>query len=62
VRERFAFYDWADGETPDRVEARWMCSWATAPGEVDNFVAALKNGAELGAVAVAEVDPNRPGG
>ncbi|MFD6135085.1 threonine aldolase family protein [Isoptericola sp. NPDC060257] len=34
------FYDWADGETPDRVEVRLMCAWDTAPGTVDAFVAA----------------------
>ncbi|MFI2105360.1 threonine aldolase family protein [Isoptericola sp. NPDC019693] len=34
------FYDWADGETPDRVEARLMCAWDTAPETVDAFVAA----------------------
>ncbi|WP_460701827.1 threonine aldolase family protein [Myceligenerans halotolerans] len=38
VRERFRFYDWADGETPDRVEARWMCSWVTTEADVDAFV------------------------
>ncbi|MBO0609490.1 threonine aldolase family protein [Myceligenerans salitolerans] len=41
VRARFRFYDWADGETPDRVEARWMCSWATTEPEVDAFVEAI---------------------
>lgn len=41
ARERFHFYDWANGETPDCVEARWMCSWATTETEVDEFVAAL---------------------
>lgn len=44
VREDFPFYDWGPGETDNRVEARWMCSWNTTPDEVDNFVAAL-NGA-----------------
>lgn len=34
------FYDWADGETPDRVEVRLMCAWDTAPETVDAFVAA----------------------
>jgi len=34
------FYDWADGETPDRVEVRLMCAWDTAPDTVDAFVAA----------------------
>ncbi|PZR52997.1 threonine aldolase [Xylanimonas oleitrophica] len=41
LRERTRFYDWADGETPERVEVRWMSSWATTPAEVDAFVAAL---------------------
>lgn len=34
------FYDWAGGESPDRVEVRLMCAWDTAPGSVDAFVAA----------------------
>jgi len=34
------FYDWADGEAPDRVEVRLMCAWDTAPETVDAFVAA----------------------
>lgn len=34
------FYDWADGEGPDRVEVRLMCAWDTAPESVDAFVAA----------------------
>ncbi|MFD6178983.1 MULTISPECIES: threonine aldolase family protein [unclassified Isoptericola] len=34
------FYDWADGETPGRVEVRLMCAWDTAPETVDAFVAA----------------------
>jgi threonine aldolase len=34
------FYDWADGETPDRVEVRLMCAWDTAPETVDALVAA----------------------
>lgn len=41
LRERARFYDWAPGESPDRVEARWMCSWDTPPEAVDAFVAAL---------------------
>ncbi|WP_148220813.1 threonine aldolase family protein [Xylanimonas cellulosilytica] len=41
LREQTRFYDWADGETPDRVEVRWMCSWATTDADVDAFVAAL---------------------
>ncbi|QAY71755.1 threonine aldolase family protein [Xylanimonas protaetiae] len=42
LRERTRFYDWADGETLDRVEVRWMCSWATTPADVDAFLAALR--------------------
>ncbi len=34
------FYDWADGEAPDRVEVRLMCAWDTTPETVDAFVAA----------------------
>ncbi|PFG44809.1 L-threonine aldolase [Isoptericola jiangsuensis] len=41
LRERTRFYDWAPGESADRVEARWMCSWATPPEAVDGFVAAV---------------------
>ncbi len=55
VRERAPFYDWAPGETPDRVEARWMCSWDTTPEAVDGFVAAvveeLDRGSGRGATA-----------
>ncbi len=38
VREQFRFYDWdvATGEV------RWMCSWDTTEGDVDSFVAALR--------------------
>jgi threonine aldolase len=42
LRERTRFYDWADGETPDRVEVRWMCSWATTDDDVDAFLGALR--------------------
>jgi threonine aldolase len=41
LRERARFYDWAAGETPDRVEVRWMCAWDTTPEAVDGFVAAV---------------------
>ena len=41
LREQTRFYDWADGETPDRVEVRWMCSWATTDADVDAFLDAL---------------------
>ncbi|WP_344247523.1 threonine aldolase family protein [Isoptericola hypogeus] len=40
LRGRARFYDWAAGETPDRVEVRWMCAWDTTPETVDAFVAA----------------------
>ncbi len=46
LRARARFYDWAAGETPDRVEARWMCAWDTTPQAVDGFVAAVVD--ELG--------------
>ena len=41
LRAHTRFYDWADGETADRVEVRWMCSWATTDADVDAFLAAL---------------------
>ncbi|WP_278236044.1 beta-eliminating lyase-related protein [Isoptericola sp. AK164] len=41
LRARARFYDWAPGETPDRVEVRWMCSWDTPADAVDAFVAAV---------------------
>lgn len=41
VREQARFYDWAPGETPDRVEVRWMCSWDTPAAAVDAFVEAV---------------------
>jgi len=41
LRNRTRFYDWADGETADRVEVRWMCSWATTAADVDAFLDAL---------------------
>lgn len=41
LRERTRFYDWAAGETPDRVEVRWMCAWDTTAEAVDGFVAAV---------------------
>lgn len=41
LRARARFYDWAGGETRDRVEVRWMCSWDTTTQAVDGFVAAL---------------------
>ncbi|MGW8567833.1 threonine aldolase family protein [Isoptericola sp. NPDC055881] len=37
------FYDWADGEAPDRVEVRLMCAWDTSPETVDAFVAAASH-------------------
>ena len=33
---------WGSGETPDRVEVRWMCAWDTTPGDVDGFVADVR--------------------
>lgn len=41
VRAAYRFYDWAPGESPGRVEARWMCAWDTTEADVDGFVAAL---------------------
>ncbi len=41
LRARARFYDWAGGETRDRVEVRWMCSWDTTTDTVDRFVAAV---------------------
>ncbi|NOV98508.1 threonine aldolase family protein [Isoptericola halotolerans] len=41
VREQARFYDWAPGESADRVEVRWMCSWDTPSEAVDAFVAAV---------------------
>jgi len=40
--KRVRFYEWGPGETPDRVEARWMTSWATTPAEVEQFLEALR--------------------
>lgn len=41
LRAHARFYDWAPGETADRVEVRWMCAWDTAEADVDEFVRAL---------------------
>lgn len=41
LRTHVRFYDWATGESADRVEVRWMCAWDTAEADVDAFVAAL---------------------
>lgn len=41
VRAHTRFYDWAPGETADRVEVRWMCAWDTTEADVDGFVQAL---------------------
>jgi threonine aldolase len=41
VRARARFYDWAPGETAERVEARWMCAWDTTEADVDEFVRVL---------------------
>lgn len=37
LQRRHAFYVWKAG-TDGTSEVRWMCSWATAPEEVDTFV------------------------
>ncbi|UFU02592.1 beta-eliminating lyase-related protein [Ruania suaedae] len=37
LREEAVFYDWGLGETRDRVEVRWMCSWDTRAEDVDAF-------------------------
>lgn len=41
VRNHTRFYDWARGETADRVEVRWMCAWDTSETDVDEFVRAI---------------------
>lgn len=41
ARTHARFYDWAPGETADRVEVRWMCAWDTTEADVDGFVQAL---------------------
>lgn len=41
ARAHARFYDWAPGETADRVEVRWMCAWDTTESDVDDFVGAL---------------------
>jgi len=41
ARNHARFYDWAPGETPDRVEVRWMCAWDTTEEDVDAFVRAV---------------------
>ena len=48
LREQTKFYDWSNGETPDRVEVRWMCSWNTTEDDVNGFLRAL-----MGALASA---------
>jgi len=37
LQQRFRFYTWDDATG----EVRWMCSWDTAPEDVDAFVAAI---------------------
>ncbi|WP_069385734.1 threonine aldolase family protein [Cellulosimicrobium cellulans] len=54
LRERHRFYDWAAGETPDRVEVRWMCAWDTTVTDVDDFVADVR-------ATLAEVEPRVAG-
>jgi threonine aldolase len=41
LRAEARFYDWSPGETPDRVEVRWMCAWDTTEADVDAFVGHL---------------------
>ena len=41
VRAKARFYDWAPGETADRVEVRWMCAWDTTETDVDELVRAV---------------------
>ena len=41
AREQARFYDWAPGESADRVEVRWMCAWDTTESDVDDFVRAI---------------------
>lgn len=41
LKETFPFYVWEQG-TDGTSEARWMCSWDTTEGDVDAFVARLK--------------------
>lgn len=41
LRAHARFYDWAPGETAERVEVRWMCAWDTTEADVDGFVRAL---------------------
>jgi threonine aldolase len=41
ARAHARFYDWAPGETADRVEVRWMCAWDTSEADVDEFVRAV---------------------
>lgn len=41
ARAHASFYDWAPGETADRVEVRWMCAWDTTEADVDEFVRVL---------------------
>jgi threonine aldolase len=43
LRRRTAFYEWKGGETADRAEVRWMCSWATTESDVDEFLADIRS-------------------
>ncbi|WP_277212281.1 threonine aldolase family protein [Isoptericola croceus] len=47
VREQARFYDWAPGETPQRVEVRWMCSWDTPAEAIDAFVTAVAEAIQI---------------
>ncbi|MCB7136014.1 threonine aldolase family protein [Cellulosimicrobium marinum] len=42
LRATHRFYDWGPGETPERVEVRWMCAWDTTPADVDTFAADIR--------------------
>ena len=43
LHERHRFYDWGPGESPDRLEVRWMCAWDTTAADVDAFVADVRD-------------------
>lgn len=38
LRQRFRFYDW----DASRGEVRWMCAWDTTEGDIDAFVAGIR--------------------
>ena len=45
LRQQTSFYEWGDGETADRVEARLMCSWDTSRQDVDSLLALIDKAA-----------------